>query len=831
MEDEKKTKKQMIEELNKLRQSVSELKGFAEEIQQTKINQEKFTKAFLNNSIPVGITTLKDGRYIEVSDAFLTLMGRTRDEVIGSTTIETGFITQEQRKSFFDELNKNGSVENFEMEVKTKGGALRHGLFNAVMMTLGKEKCLLTVMIDITERKQVLHDLHVHQDELAAQNEELRRAQVDLEALQSSYFDLYDLAPVGYVTISEKGRIQKTNLTAATMLGLPRQDLFEQPFSRFVLPADAGIYSRLSKLIFETNEPQMCELRMVKKDRTESWMRLDATKHDSDGAPAGLIVIGDITYRKRVEDELRKSEIRLSQAAEQSRSISWDVDADGLFTFVSPVSEAVWGYRPDELVNKKHFYDLHPAEGRDAFKKGGLEILRLREDFRNMVHPMQTKDGSLVWVSTSGITMLNKDRTLRGYRGSDIDITDRKRTEEEKEILEAQNRQLQKSESLGRMAGSIAHHFNNKLAAVIGNLELALMEMPKGANPQARIIAAMEASGKAAEISGMMLTYLGQSFEQRELLDLSDACVQALPMLQAVMPVNVFLEKDLPAPGPILSTNADYIQQVLSNLITNAWESIGTESGTVSLRVKTVSPAQISAVNLRPIGWQPQASAYACLEVADSGCGIKPNNIEQLFDPFFTDKFTGRGMGLPVVLGIVKTHNGALTVESEPKKGSTFRIFFPLSEETFMRSQKAGSSDDSSISASSTAKFEGGGTVLVVEDDEMLCNMVGTMLESFGFSVMKARDGVEALEIFGQHQSEVKFVLSDLTMPRMNGWETLTALRKLQPGIPVILASGYDKAHVMEGDHPELPQAFLAKPYNLKALSNAISQVLSSEKK
>ena len=825
MEDERKTKKQMIEELNELRHSVSELKGFAEEISQTRIDQEKFTKAFLNNSIPVGITTLKDGRYIEVSDSYLSLMGRKREEVIGSTTIETGFITQEQRKSFFHELNKNGSVENFEMEVKTKGGALRQGLFNAVMMTLGKEKCLLTVMIDITERKQTLHELHIHRNELAAQNEELRRAQVELETLQSSYFDLYDLVPVGYVTISEKGRIQKANLTAATMLGVTRNNLFDQPLSQFVIPADAGIYFRLSKLIFETSEPQMCELRMVKKDRTESWMRLDATKHDSEGASVGLIVIGDITSRKRAEDDLRKSEIRLIQAAEQSRSISWDVDADGLFTFVSPVSEAVWGYRPDELVGKKHFYDLHPAEGRDTFKKDAFEILRRMEDFRNMVHPMQTKDGSLVWVSTSGIPLLNKDRTLRGYRGSDIDITDRKRAEDEKEILESQNRQLQKSESLGRMAGSIAHHFNNKLGAVIGNLELALMELPKGANPQARITAAMKASCQAAEISDMMLTYLGQSLEKRELLDLSDACVKSLPILQAVMPRNVVLKKDLPAPGPVINTNTDYIEQVLTNLVTNAGEAIGTKSGTVSLRVKTVPPAQVSAAYRYPLDWQVQDTDYACLEVADTGCGIEDKDIETIFDPFFSTKFTGRGMGLAVVMGIAKIHNGGLTVESIPKQGSTFRVFFPLSEEARLQPQKHGSRDDRSISASSPAKSEEGGMVLVVEDDDMLRNLAATMLESLGFSVMQAKDGVEALEIFGKHQSEIQFVLSDLTMPGMDGWEILTVLRKLQPNIPVILASGYDLAHVMAGDHPEKPQAFLSKPYNLKALRDAISKV------
>ena len=474
------------------------------------------------------------------------------------------------------------------------------------------------------------------------------------------------------------------------MLGVTRNNLFDQPLSQFVIPADAGIYFRLSKLIFETSEPQMCELRMVKKDRTESWMRLDATKHDSEGASVGLIVIGDITSRKRAEDDLRKSEIRLIQAAEQSRSISWDVDADGLFTFVSPVSEAVWGYRPDELVGKKHFYDLHPAEGRDTFKKDAFEIFRRMEDFRNMVNPMQTKDGSLVWVSTSGIPLLNKDRTLRGYRGSDIDITDRKRAEDEKEILESQNRQLQKSESLGRMAGSIAHHFNNKLGAVIGNLELALMELPKGANPQARITAAMKASCQAAEISGMMLTYLGQSLEKRELLDLSDACVKSLPILQAVMPRNVVLKKDLPAPGPVINTNTDYIEQVLTNLVTNAGEAIGTKSGTVSLRVKTVPPAQVSAAYRYPLDWQVQDTDYACLEVADTGCGIEDKDIETIFDPFFSTKFTGRGMGLAVVMGIAKIHNGGLTVESIPKQGSTFRVFFPLSEEARLQPQKHG---------------------------------------------------------------------------------------------------------------------------------------------
>jgi len=292
----------------------------------------------------------------------------------------------------------------------------------------------------------------------------------------------------------------------------------------------------------------------------------------------------------------------------------------------------------------------------------------------------------------------------------------------------------------------------------------------------------------------------------------------------------VILDANFPSPGPFISTNSEYLQQILTNLITNAWEAIGDARGTISLRVKTASAGEIFTKNRFPVDWKAQDNTYVCLEVADTGSGIAHKDIEQLFDPFSSTKFTGRGMGLAVVLGIVKTHKGVITVESKPGSGSTFRIFFPVSEEALPQPQTLESDRDVTISKSSSKRLEEGGTVLVVEDETMLLDMAAAMLESFGFTVLKAKDGVEALDIFGKHQSEIKFVLTDLTMPRMNGWETLTALRKLQPDIPVILTSGYDLAHVMEGDHPELPQAFLAKPYNLKALRDAITQTLERRK-
>jgi signal transduction histidine kinase len=250
-----------------------------------------------------------------------------------------------------------------------------------------------------------------------------------------------------------------------------------------------------------------------------------------------------------------------------------------------------------------------------------------------------------------------------------------KLAEAEKEKLEAQNRQLLKSESLGRMAAAIAHHFNNQLGVVIGNLEMAIDEQPKGAPPARSLTEAMEAAWKSADMSGLMLTYLGQSRDKREPLDISYSCRIILPMLKAAMPENVILETNCPSPCPIIMANAGEIQQILTNLITNASEAIGKNKGTASLSVKTVSPEEIPTMKRFPVDWQQHDKAYACLEVTDTGSGIESKDIENIFDPFFSTKFTGRGMGLAVVLGLVNSHKGVITVNSKPGKGSSFRIF------------------------------------------------------------------------------------------------------------------------------------------------------------
>jgi signal transduction histidine kinase len=258
------------------------------------------------------------------------------------------------------------------------------------------------------------------------------------------------------------------------------------------------------------------------------------------------------------------------------------------------------------------------------------------------------------------------------------DISDGVRLAAEKTQLETQYRQLLKTESLGRMAGAIAHHFNNLLGVVMGNLELAMDGLPEGTGPHHNVTSAIQAAQRAAEISSSMLIYLGQALAKHEPMDLASTCRSSLAKVREVLPDNVDMVVDIPMNGPIINANEYQIEQTLKNLITNAWESMHHHRGTIHLSIKTFNPMEIPATYRFPLDWQAEADFYACLTVMDTGCGINVSDLEKLFDPFYTSRFLGRGLGLSIVLGVVRSHKGVVTVISKVGRGSTFNVFLPI---------------------------------------------------------------------------------------------------------------------------------------------------------
>jgi PAS domain S-box-containing protein len=526
-------------------------------------------------------------------------------------------------------------------------------------------------------------------------------------------------------------------------------------------------------------------------------------------------------FQETVQEKLQKSEERYRILIENSlQGIALLKGFPPVFVYVNPGCTEIFGYTADEVLSfdSEAIWNIVHPEDRAMVKQRNRDRLMGISAMPSYQFRIIRKDGATRWIETF-VNMIPFDNGSPVIQATYIDITERKEAEKARTDLELKLRQVQKAESLGRMAGAIAHHFNNQLYVVMGNLEMALDGLSQDSDTFRYMTESMKAAGKVAQISSLMLTYLGQTPGKKEPLDLSGVCRQNLPLLQASLPKEITFKADLPASGPFIHSNTSQLQKILANLVANASEAIGENSGSIDISVKTVASEHIPDLNRFPVDWHPKERIYACLEVSDTGCGIATEDIVKLFDPFFTTKFTGRGLGLPTVLGMVGTQCGGITVESSVGRGSIFRVFLPVSAEAVAISlEKTGG----------IPEITGAGTVLVVEDDPMVRNMARIMLGRLGYSALEAKDGVEAVEVFQQHQHEIRCVLSDLTMPRMDGWETLAALRGISPKIPVILSSGYDEAQVMAEDHLERPDAFLGKPYQIKVLGEIINRVLAN---
>jgi PAS domain S-box-containing protein len=474
--------------------------------------------------------------------------------------------------------------------------------------------------------------------------------------------------------------------------------------------------------------------------------------------------------------------------------------------------------KPMEEILGKTVCDIGPRDIADKDEEKDRKLFE-HPGKQQYEWKVQNALGEVRQVIFDKATLLDTHAAVSGLIGVISDITERKRAEAEKIELEKRLRRVEKTESLGRMAGSIAHLFNNHLSVVMGNLELALMDLSGNATIRENLTEAMRAASRSSEISGLMLTYLGQGTTKGEPLDLSELCRQNLPRLQDAMPKGIALKADLLGSGPVVRANANEMQQVLTHLITNGWESIGHSVSTVTLATRIIPASEISKSYLIPVDWKPTAEVFSCLGVTDTGCGIAEEDLDKIFDPFFTTKFAGRGLGLAVVLGIVRTRGGAIGVESRKNQGSTFRVFLPLVTDELPRSSEK---------ATEAHQMEPGGTVLLVEDQDIVRNMAESMLKRLGYEVLAASGGTEAVKLLRENTNQVRCVITDLSMPGMDGWETLSALRKIQPHIPVILVSGYDETCAMGTDYPERPHVFLHKPYLKSDLESAIDTALKN---
>ena len=469
---------------------------------------------------------------------------------------------------------------------------------------------------------------------------------------------------------------------------------------------------------------------------------------------------------------LHESNNRFNKLAEQSGTFAWEVDAQGLYTYVSHVVEAVLGYHPHEVVGGMHFYDLHPEPGRVAFKEAALALFTRKEPFNNFENRAERKDGSLIWLATFGSPLLSADGALLGYRGSDTDITEKKSTMEQ--LIHAQ-----KLESIGQLAGGLAHDLNNILSVVSGYVALAQLGMEREQKQFVYLDEVIRATSRAASLTHSLLAYSRKQEMNQQNKNLNFLITTVGSFISRIIHDNITFTLSLAAEPLGVYVDTVQIEQVMLNLATNARDAMA-DGGSfiIATAAGSIDEQFIAANGYGTVG------RYAIITVTDSGHGMDQETKRKVFDPFFTTKESGKGtgLGLSMVLGIIRQHGGFINLQSEPGRGSVFHLYLPLVE----TGESAATPEEQHLQMG-----VGSGTILVAEDDEDTRSTITEFLTRAGYTVITAVDGQDAVEKFAARKSEIDLVISDVVMPRKSGKLACDEIRQMSESMKFILFSGH----------------------------------------
>jgi len=634
-------------------------------------------------------------------------------------------------------------------------------------------------------------------------NKKTQEQQILLDTINTQIWYLTDCETYGQL-----------NQARADFLGMDVKDVAYQRLNDFSSGNVADVCRLSNNKVFQTK----------KKIYTEEWMQNAAgekrllaiaksPKFDTSGNVEYVVCAGtDITELHQAKEALQEQLEFVENLVQTAQTIILVLDVQGRIIRFNPYLETLTGFTLDEVSGKDWFRTFLKPESITEVKPLFLKAINGNQTTGN-VNPIIAKDGREILVEWHDKTLMDKAGQPLGLLAIGQDVTERVR-------LQQKLLQIEKSESMERMAGAIAHLFNNHLAAVIGNLELLALEMPSQTKGFEHLMEAQTGAHQAANTSRMMLTYLGQSPGKPMLIDLVEAVRKLLADPEQHKTQGTRIVFNLPDSKPRIKIDTLHLQQVFSALLINAQESLGND-GEIRVSISTTSALQIPGSHRYPVDWQATNERYACLTIADTGCGMDDATIGQVFDPFFSSKFKGRGLGLAMVLGVVKANKGCITIESKSDSGSVFRVFLPLEPEPAVLSRPKETGD-----MEECRTIERSGTILVVDDHEMVRHMVRLMLNHIGFDVITAQDGEEAIQLFTRNQQHIRLVLTDLSMPRLNGWGTIKALRGIRPDIPVILSTGHDEYFAQEKSQSEHPVAFLKKPYQMDDLQKALARAL-----
>jgi len=609
-----------------------------------------------------------------------------------------------------------------------------------------------------------------------------------------------------------KREVIYTSPAYESIWGRPIEDLYarDDEWDESVHPDDLE-YARASfETIVHTGGGEKREYRIVWPDGSVHWVSDSGFAiRDENGQVVRIAGIAeDITERKQAEVALRESEERFRELAELMPETIFEVNLEGRLTFVNRNAYNYFGYTQTDLKQGLSSLDMIIPADRDRAKQNVAKILGGERTGINEYTALR-KDGTTFPVMIHSAPIFKEGKPV-GLRGFMIDITDRKKAEEEHRKLEVQFQQAQRFEALGTLAGGIAHDFNNLLMNIQGNTSLMLFEI-NNTHPHFELLKNIEKQIKSgAQLTQQMLGYARKGKFNVQPVDLNqivDESAETFGRTRKEITIEREFEDDL------FSIEADegQIEQVLLNLYVNAADAM---PGGGKLFLKTQNQTHL---NIKSDHYNPKPGDYVQLTITDTGSGMDKATLERIFDPFFTTKEMGRGtgLGLASVYGIIKSHDGYIDVESEKGHGTTFTIFLPATEKGVEGDAEA-----------DTRIIKGSGTLLIVDDEELVLDVGVNMLKKLGYTVLKALNGTEAVEIFEANKDKIKMAILDIIMPDMGGGQVYDKIKAINPEVKVLLCSGYS----VDGQAIELLErgcdGFMQKPFTMEELSGKITQIM-----
>jgi PAS domain S-box-containing protein len=524
----------------------------------------------------------------------------------------------------------------------------------------------------------------------------------------------------------------------------------------------------------------------------------------------------DRERRRREQIERRQAEqtrAHLAAIIESSQDAIVSKTLDGVIQSWNKGAERIYGYTAEEAIGRNIAF-LVPLD-RANEELDILSRIRNGEAVNHFESVRLRKDGQTIDVSLTISPIRDSTGNVIGASHISRDITDRKQ-------LEQQLRHTARLESLGVLAGGIAHDFNNLLVGIMGNASLAIDGLSPTSSARGMLKDVIAASERAAHLTRQLLAYAGKGHFEIQPISLSELVDGISRLIQTSIPKTVQLRLDLYENLPTIEGDIGQIQQLVMNLVINGAEAIeahGPESTGAVLVTTGVQEIDEAYARHTFAEGEIQPGAFVTLEVHDTGVGMDQATISRIFDPFFTTKFTGRGLGLSAALGIIRGHKGAIKIYSTKGRGSTFKVFFPISEKPAITLTEKGAEQN----------LFGSGTVLVIDDEELVRKMTKTALELYGYNVVLAENGKEGVDLFGVLKDKIAVVVLDLTMPIMSGEETFRKLRTERPDIKVVLSSGYNEVEAVRRFVGKGLAGFIQKPYTAERLAQKIRSVLNDE--